>query len=309
MYIRLEKIMDSYSPVSNYGNPNQSSKKNNSGSIFQGMYDLNGMMNSFMNPQGEQSEAQKASKNNFQANMVQSGFDAQLAKDMAQQQSAIAQANMITAADLEARNTSSNMQQEFNYGMQSMGAQFEFQDKFADNQYDRDLGTLGATGEQQRLTQSNQGSQDRLTETVRGEQAKGLASVQGDYGNQQANIAADANKYGADATKDASKYQSDASVTNTQTQAASQDKQTAASITNTLTQADASKYQSDASKDASIYGSDKTLEGTKYNDDATIRNTTETGKQQRESMSLADQLEASKANRQSARSRTMARAY
>ena len=273
------------------------------GSIDKGMFNFQNVMDEFykFKPTDEDSEA-TAIKRNFQANMVQSGFDAQLAKEMAQQQSSIAQSNMITAADLEARNTSSNMQQEFNYGMQSMGAQFEFQDKFADNQYDRDLGTLGATGEQQRLTQSNQGSQDRLTETVRGEQAKGLASVQGDYGNQQANIAADANKYGADATKEASKYQSDASVTNTQTQAA-------ASITNTQTQADASKYQSDASKDASMYGSDKTLEGTKYNADATIRNTTETGKQQRESMSLADQLEASKANRQSARSRTMARSF
>lgn len=262
------------------------------GSIDQGMFDFQKVMDDFykFKPSDEDSEA-TAIKRNFQANMVQSGFDAQLAKDMAQQQSSIAQSNMITAADLEARNTSSNMQQEFNYGMQSMGAQFEFQDKFADNQYDRDLGTLGATGEQQRLTQSNQGAQERLTETVRGEQAKGLASVQGDYGNQQANIAADANKYGADATKEASKYQSDASVTNTQTQA------------------DASKYQSDASKDASMYGSDKTLEGTKYNADATIRNTTETGKQQRESMSLADQLEANKANRQSARSRVMARSF
>jgi hypothetical protein len=302
------------------------------GSIDKGMFDFNQVMKEFYNYKPDKDDTEgRAIKNNFQANMVQSGFDAQLAKEMAQQQSSIAQSNMITAADLEARNTSSNMEQEFNYGMQSMGAQFEFQDKFADNQYDRDLGTLGATGEQQRLTQSNQGAQDRLTETVRGEQAKGLASVQGDYGNQQANIAADANKYGADATKEASKYQSDASVTNTERQAQSQDKQTQASIQNTQTQADASiqntqtqadadrfgattaadasKYSSDASKDASMYGSDKTLEGTKYNADATIRNTTETGKQQRETMSLADQLEASKANRQSARSRTMARSF
>ena len=269
------------------------------GSIDKGMFDFQKVMNEFYDYKPEKDDTEgRAIKNNFQANMVQSGFDASLAKDMAQQQSSIAQSNMITAADLEARNTSSNMQQEFNYGMQSMGAQFEFQDKFADNQYDRDLGTLGATGEQQRLTQSNQGSQDRLTATVQGEQAKGLATVQGDYGNQQANIAADA-----------SKYQSDASVTNTQTEAASQDKQTEASITNTQTQADASKYQSDATKDASIYGSDKTLEGTKYNADATIRNTTESGKQQRESMNLEDNLAASKANRQSARSRSMARSF
>ena len=119
------------------------------GSIDKGMFDFNKVMQEFYNYKpGKDDTEGRAIKNNFQANMVQSGFDAQLAKEMAQQQSSIAQSNMITAADLEARNTSSNMQQEFNYGMQSMGAQFEFQDKFADNQYDRDLGTLGATGEQ-----------------------------------------------------------------------------------------------------------------------------------------------------------------
>ena len=122
------------------------------GSIDKGMFDFQKVMNEFYNNKpGKDDTEGRAIKNNFQANMVQSGFDASLAKDMAQQQSSIAQSNMITAADLEARNTSSNMAQEYNYGMQSMGAQFEYQDKFANNQYDRDLGKLGATGEQQRL--------------------------------------------------------------------------------------------------------------------------------------------------------------
>jgi hypothetical protein len=197
------------------------------GSIDQGMFNFDSVMKQFYDYQpGKDDTEGRAIKNNFQANMIQSGFDSQMAKDMAYSQSQIAQENMTHAADLEARNTSTNMQQEFNYGMQSMGAQFEYQDKFANNQFDRDLGTLGATGEQERLTQSGQGSQDRLTAVVQGEQSKGLAAVQGEYGNQQATIGAEAAKYGAKQTADASKYQSDASVSNTQTQAASQDKQT-----------------------------------------------------------------------------------
>ena len=126
------------------------------GAIDKGMFDFQSVMDSFykFNPTGEDSEA-TAIKRNFQANMIQSGFDSQLAKDMAQNQAGIAQSNMTHAADLEARNTSSNMEQEFNYGMQSMGAQFDYQDKFANNQYDRDLGTLAATGEQQRATDTN----------------------------------------------------------------------------------------------------------------------------------------------------------
>ena len=121
------------------------------GSIDQGMFNFDTIMKQFYDYKpGKDDTEGRAIKNNFQANMIQSGFDAQMAKDMAQQQSSIAQSNMTHAADLEARNTSSNMQQEFNYGMQSMGAQFEYQDKFANNQFDRDLGTLAATGDQQR---------------------------------------------------------------------------------------------------------------------------------------------------------------
>jgi hypothetical protein len=140
-------------------------------SIDKGMFNFQGVMNQFYGYQpGKDDTEGRAIKNNFQANMIQSGFDGQMAKDMAHTQSQIAQSNMTHAADLEARNTSSNMAQEFNYGMQSMGAQFEFQDKFANNQYDRDLGTLGATGEQERLTIGAKGSQDRLSTVTAGEQ-------------------------------------------------------------------------------------------------------------------------------------------
>ena len=143
------------------------------GSIDQGMFNFQGIMDEFYKYKpGKDDTEGRAIKNNFQANMIQSGFDAQMAKDMAQQQSSIAQSNMTHAADLEARNTSSNMQQEFNYGMQSMGAQFEFQDKFANNQFDRDLGTLAATGEQERSTIGAKGAQDRLTTVTTGEQQR-----------------------------------------------------------------------------------------------------------------------------------------
>ena len=143
------------------------------GSIDQGMFNFQGIMDQFYNYKpGKDDTEGRAIKNNFQANMIQSGFDAQMAKDMAQQQSSIAQSNMTHAADLEARNTSSNMSQEFNYGMQSMGAQFEFQDKFANNQFDRDLGTLAATGEQERSTIGAKGAQDRLTTVTTGEQQR-----------------------------------------------------------------------------------------------------------------------------------------
>ena len=280
----------------------------------QGNFGFNQVMDEFYNYHpGEEDTEGRAIKRNFQANMVQSGFDQALAEGMAQTQSQIAQSNMTHAADLEQRNTASNMQQEFNYGMQSMGGQFELQDKFADNQSERDIVMLGATGEQQRLLENSKGLQDRYTIIEQGKQNEQMANIQGSYGNQQANIAADANKYGA-------KKAADASIKNTETQAASTDratdaqerstdKQTAASITNTQTSADADRYKAKQAAQASKYGADATKEASMYQSDTSTRNITETGNQQRETMSLQDNLDAAKANRQSARSRSMARSY
>ncbi len=278
--------------------------------VDQGNFGFNKVMQEFYNYEpGEDDDEGRAIKRNFQANMVQSGFDQALAEGMAQTQSGIAQSNMTHAADLEQRNTASNMQQEFNYGMQSMSGQFELQDKFANNQSDRDIVMLAATGEQQRLLENSKGLQDRYTIIEQGKQNEQMANIQGSYGNQQANIAANASKFGAQASADASKYQSDASVKNTQTQAASQDKATQASITNTQTTADASKYGADKSAQASMYGADATKEASMYQSDTSTKNITETGKQQRETMGYQDDLDSKKANRQSARSRSMARAF
>ena len=229
----------------------------------QGNFGFNQVMEQFYNFEPDEDDSEgRAIKRNFEANMVQSGFDQALAEGMAQTQSGIAQNNMTHAADLEQRNTASNMQQEFNYGMQSMAGQFELQDKFADNQSERDLGMLTATGEQQRLLENSKGLQDRYTIIEQGKQNEQMANIQGSYGNQQANIAADA-----------------------------------------------SKYSSEKSAEASKYGADATKEASMYQSDTSTKNITETGKQQRETMGYQDNLDSQKANRQAARSRSMARAF
>jgi len=383
------------------------------GSIDNGMFDFQKVMNEFYNNKpGEDDAEGRAIKNNFQANMVQSAFDASLAKDMAYSQAELAQANMTQAADLEQRNTQVNMAKEFDYGMQSMDAQFEAQDKFASNQHERDLGTLTATGEQNRTQIETQGQQDQLLAAKKGEMDNSLAKVQGEYNiagqkigaksqEQVANTQANASRYAsaqdrvkaenvantqADASRDNTQTQANASMANTKTQAKadrygaktaaqaskygskktaqSADKATAASITNTQTQADASMantqtqaqadkygarkaseasmYGADATKEASIYGSKKAAQASMYGADATkeasmygskkaaqasmygadrsldatkdtnrtsTKNIKVTGDQSRQNMSLQDQLDAGKENRQSARSRSMARSF
>ena len=66
--------------------------------------------------------------------------------------------------------------------MASMGAQFDYQNKFANAQFDRDIGMLGATGEQERkniaasrtarivLNTITDGEQSRLTIGAQGAQ-------------------------------------------------------------------------------------------------------------------------------------------
>ena len=108
--------------------------------IDKGMFNFQGVMDTFYGYQPKEDDSEgRAMKNSFMANMIQSGFDANLAKDMAFTQSGLSKENMTHAADLELRNKTALMNDEFNKGMMSMGGQFEFQNRFAEDQNVRDI--------------------------------------------------------------------------------------------------------------------------------------------------------------------------
>ena len=107
-------------------------------SIDRGMFNFQNVMGQFYNWQPSNDDG-KAMKNSFMANMVQSGFDSSLAKDMANTQSGISKEMMTLAADLELRNKTALMNEEYNKGMMSMGGQFEFQNRYAEDQNVRDI--------------------------------------------------------------------------------------------------------------------------------------------------------------------------
>ena len=170
-------------------------KGDQKGPTYPGLFNFQSVIDKFYEyePGGDDDEG-RAMKNAFASNMVQSAFDKEMAKEMGEYQNALGQSNMQLAAQLEMANNSSMMQQEFNYGMQSMGAQFDFQNEFANAQFDRDIATLAATGEDTRKTQDNasynnrlqaitESEQRRLTDTNRaqteGEQARLNAQVAG----------------------------------------------------------------------------------------------------------------------------------
>ena len=149
-----------------------------------GLFNFQKVMDDFykMDPGKEDSEA-RAYKVSTAANMVSKGFDAQMAESMAQTQAALSKDMMTQQADLAMRNEGQARKEEFQYGMDSMGAQVDFQNKYQDAQQSRDLGMLAATGEQDRkniqktgeenrLGQITGGEQERQNETTRGEQER-----------------------------------------------------------------------------------------------------------------------------------------
>ena len=108
--------------------------------IDKGMFNFQGIMDEFYGwKPGADDDAGREQKNTFMANMIQSGFDANVAKDMAMQQAALSKEQMTHAADLDLRNKTALMNEEYNKGMMSMGGQFEFQNRFAEDQNVRDI--------------------------------------------------------------------------------------------------------------------------------------------------------------------------
>ena len=143
----------------------------NKDNIYGGMFNFDKLFKDFYSDDNK-SDEQKIMKSAFQGNMVQSALNAQIAQGMAQQQSALSKDNMKFAADLEQRNTMDAMKQEFKYGTERQANEFELQNKFADNQYGRDLGMLAATGEQERKNIAAKGLQQRLGIITTGEQER-----------------------------------------------------------------------------------------------------------------------------------------
>ncbi len=146
-------------------------------------FNIHEMMTKFYEYQPESDDAYgSAIKGSFQANMIQSAYDTANAKELAQFQTGLSQDTMAQAAELELLNQSANMQQEYNLGMASMEGQMSLQNEYANNQTDRDISLLGATGEQERkniaaageqdlIKRINEGEQERLTDTNRVESA------------------------------------------------------------------------------------------------------------------------------------------
>ena len=98
-----------------------------------GMFNFQKIMQDFYNYEpGEDDAEGRMMKNAYQGNFIQSALDSQLAMQLGEFNTGLAQSNMTHQADLEQRNQSAMMKDEFNYGMQSMDAQFQYKNEFED---------------------------------------------------------------------------------------------------------------------------------------------------------------------------------
>ena len=283
-------------------NTNTNSNTNSTG-VNQGMFNFQQLMQDFYNYKPEAGDtAGQMQKQAFQGNFLQSMIDSQMAMQLGQFNSALSQQNMTHAADLEQRNQSALMKDQFNYNMQRMGAQFGLQNTAANAQHDRDLGMLAATGEQQRDNIAAQGQQDRLGEVVKGEQDRlkqdmiNTSAEKIQQGKNETNISLGELDYKgktdvAKTQADASKYESDARTDQ-------------ANIA-----ADADKFKATAAADASKYGADKTVDVAKVNAQGTIDNTKETGTQTRLTMAEETRQKAKDRANVHSYARSTARAF
>lgn len=278
-----------------------------------GIFNFGQIMEDFYNYQPAEGDTLgQLQKSSYQGNLVQTAFDAQVASGLAEQNAALAQENMAQQADLEKLNSLDLMQAEFGYNELSKESNFNYENSFADSQYDRDVGMLAATGEQQRDNIREQSNQDRLTDIVQGEQqrltdAQNIASQEkiatGQYASNdyRAEVAADASKFGASESRAGVE-----NVAETQKEASTYgaDRSKEASVR----ESEAREDVAETAAGASMYGAEKQLEGVKDTNVTSTRNIRATGDETRSTQDNEQRLKARERADMSRYSRSMARA-
>ena len=270
-------------------------------SIDKGMFNFQGVMDQFYGYQpGEDDSEGRAQKNAFMGNMVQTGFDSAVAKDMAYAQSGIAKGNMTHAADLELRNKTALMNDEYNKSTLSKGQDFEFQNRFAEDQNVRDI-TKDTTAQATNYEFGNRAAENQNVRDIT-KDSIGRAD-QFEYNNQMAE-----NQTTRDVTKD------------TYSQGAAFDYQDKLEDNRNIRDMANKGFQGDEQrKNLAATGTQNRLDmvvqgeqqryGIMQTGDETRRSDSNRSEEGRETMREGDRIEAGKENRHSARSRAMARSF
>ena len=165
-----------------------------------GLFNFQSILKNFYewSPDGDDTAGQ-ALKNTFLADNVQTVMNNQMAKDLAYTNAEIATGQMTDAAKLELANTSLVMEDEFNYGMQKMGAEYDYQSKFAVDEANRNLNAEAQKGDIAQGQTRLEGDENRLNIEAQGREELNQISATGDEALKQVNAQGnvDINKIGA----------------------------------------------------------------------------------------------------------------
>ncbi len=151
--------------------------------LYQGNMNFDSIIKGiYSNQPDENDDEGRAMKNAFAYDTASKYFDSNLAMGMADFQSGIAKDNMAFASNLSQQEQSNARYEEFNYGMHALDKQYEVSNQFANQNYGRDIGYLGASGEQTRKNMQAEGQQNRLQSITDGEQQRlGIAATGDQY--------------------------------------------------------------------------------------------------------------------------------
>lgn len=162
-----------------------------SGGSPQGLFNFQSLMDQFYNwKPSEDDVAGQQLKNTFQGDFIQTVLNNQMSKDLAYTNAEVATGQMTTAAALELANQTQIMKDEFDYGMQKMGAEYDYQSKFATDQANIKLNEMSHSadltknqtlleGDQNRLNIQAQGYQDASLQEIRNQGALDQIKGQG----------------------------------------------------------------------------------------------------------------------------------
>ena len=169
-------------------------------SVNTGLFNFQSIMEKFYSWEpGEDDTAGQALKNTFMADNVQTVLNNQMAKDLAYTNAEIATGQMTDAAKLELANTSLIMKDEFDYGMQKMGSEYDYQSKFAVDEANRGLNAAAQAGDIAQGQTKLEGEENRLNIQAQGREELDQISATGDEAIRQVSAQGnvDINKIGA----------------------------------------------------------------------------------------------------------------
>ena len=138
-----------------------------------GYFNYKNMMDQFFSWQPDKDDDEgRAYKYSMMGDWMTDGFKTQLAMGMGHFQAGISKDMMRYASQVGQQEQVNMRNHEFALGMKSMDKQYELQNQFANQQFNRDVGMLDATGTQARLNMDAQGIQDRLNKITDAEQVR-----------------------------------------------------------------------------------------------------------------------------------------